>query len=54
MKQNWDNDDNYFDGILGIKKKPVTDESSDVISCIAIGVAAMISNKKKGKEHWLI
>ena len=46
-KRKWDDDDNYFDKMLRINKKHVTDESSDFQSCIAIGVAAMISNKKR-------
>ena len=37
--------------MLGINKKPVIDESSNVISCIAIDTAAMISNKKERKER---
>ena len=50
-KRNWDNDDNYFGEMLGINKKPVKDGSSDVISCIAIVPAALISNKKERRKR---
>lgn len=52
-QQNWHYDNNYFDKIFGINKKNGTDDLQNVISCVLIVAAAMISNKKEGKKEWI-
>ena len=50
-QRNWEDDNDYFEKMLGINKKPVTDESSDLKLCVAIVAVAMISNKKGRKKR---